>query len=253
MSSSQSIDFSSFDTLIQISQLSSNTVLQTKKPFHKSTLNVEDSDSEDSKSNCSASSFGNLSLVSTPLYSSISTKHKSLDRMKTSQSELPQLTARQSIDLPLNAFKPSNPLKKKRLSLNIDGYSLDKLKNLIFGLNTPTSTESKPSVDYSPRNSLDVVTSKELTLFPKFNGSNVASSIDNLDLPVASRSDSIPIKYYKFQVYVNIDHAQCSKSYTMYYIRVQRLLLATDQQNPSVIIKRYSDFKKLYIKLVVNN
>lgn len=119
------------------------------------------------------------------------------------------------------------------------------------------STSSSTSSRIFERRSMDVsfLGRSELTLFPEFSRRNSISSRPKLfskaNLTISNSIDSIPIQFYKYQVYVHVFNADSKHRYTCYSIRVQKLLQKIGEADTKILHKRYSDLKRFYMQLVI--
>jgi hypothetical protein len=100
------------------------------------------------------------------------------------------------------------------------------------------------------------ISSKELTIFPKYGQDRKAFSLprtrrqsisDNSYL-VCQVGDVVPIQFYRFQLYVSVDSA-VTQRVTRYTLTVRKLHQHGLEQSRTVLYRRYSEFRKLYNEL----
>jgi hypothetical protein len=158
--------------------------------------------------------------------------------------KLQKISLKASFQSFVNSILPQGDISEEELE---EG---DSLQDSLY------STSSSTSSRIIERRSIDVsdLGRSELTLFPEFSRRNSISArlklFTKANLTISNSIDSIPIQFYKYQVYIHVFTADTKRRYTFYSIRVQKLLQKIGEADTKIIHKRYSDLKRFYMQLV---
>ncbi|KAJ3323622.1 hypothetical protein HDV06_001646 [Boothiomyces sp. JEL0866] len=138
----------------------------------------------------------------------------------------------------------------------IENLSVNKLHGH-FDYSSDDSSDSSGSPG-----SVSTIPEEHLTTFPKYGNeisrmSSCRHSYSNNRLSLTSRrpsiiaqSDGIPIQYYRYGIYISVDTAVTTEKYTMYKVTYRTLKYNGVQEPAKNMLKRYSELRKFYLKLM---